>query len=57
LRELSRFLFVVLLLARRTPTRSGDGAAYATLRRRKPWSGEKLQSLESLDYEVIDNKR
>ena len=46
-----------MLLARRTPTRSGDGAAYATLRRRKPWSGEKLQSLESLDYEVIDNKR
>ena len=36
-------------------TRSGDGEAYATLRRRKDWN-EKLKNLESLDYEVIDNR-
>ena len=36
-------------------TRSGDGEAYAALRRRKDWN-EKLKNLESLDYEVIDNR-
>jgi hypothetical protein len=36
-------------------TRSGDGEAYAALRRRKDWN-EKLRNLESLDYEVIDNR-
>jgi len=35
--------------------RSGDGEAYAALRRRKDWN-EKLRNLESLDYEVIDNR-
>jgi len=40
----------------RHPTRSGNAEAYADLRRRRNWT-EKLQSLESLDYEVIDNKR
>lgn len=37
------------------PRRSGDHEAYAELRARDDWS-EKVRNLESLDYEVIDNR-
>jgi len=46
-------LLTLQISSRKTP--SGDGEAYAALRRRKDWN-EKLKNLESLDYEVIDNR-
>ena len=50
----SLFLFLVSTCAH--PERGGDAEAYTNLRRRQNWN-DKLQSLECLDYEVIDNKR